>query len=52
MITLDPATAHGCDNKSIKMIKICGESLTVSLRIILKQSLKEGRFPETFTCHL
>ena len=41
---LDPAKAHGCDNISIKMIKICSESLTVPLRIIFKQSLKEGRF--------
>ena len=43
---LDPAKAHVCDNMSIKMIKICCESLTVSLRIKFKQSLKEGRFPE------
>ena len=28
------------------MIKICSESLTVPLKIILEQSLKEGRFPE------
>ena len=28
------------------MIKICSESLTVPLRIIFKQSLKEDRFPE------
>ena len=30
------------------MIKICGESLTVALRIIFEQSLKEVRFPEIF----
>ena len=30
----------------MKMIKICGESLTASLRIIFEQSLKERRFPE------
>ena len=28
------------------MIKLCGESLTVPLRTIFKQSLKEGKFPE------
>ena len=28
------------------MINICGESLTVPLRIIFEQSLKEGAFPE------
>ena len=43
---LDLAKVHGCDNISIKMIKICSESLTVPLKIILEQSLKEGRFPE------
>ena len=42
---LDPAKAHGCDNTSIKMIKTCSESLTVPLKIIFEQSLKEGRFP-------
>ena len=43
---LDPANAHGCGNISIKMIKICSESLTVPLKIIIfEQSLKEGRFP-------
>ena len=46
---LDPAKAHGCDNISIKIIKICSESLTVPLRIIFEQSLKEGRFLEIWT---
>ena len=41
---LDPAKAHGCGNISIKMIKVCSESLTVTLKIIFEQSLKEGRF--------
>ena len=43
---LDPAKAHGCDNISIKMIKISYESLTVPLKIVFEQSLKESRFPE------
>ena len=43
---LDPAKAHGCDNISIVMIKICGESCTIPLRIIFGWSLKEGKFPE------
>ena len=30
------------------MIKICSESLTVPLRIIFEQSLKEGQFPRTW----
>ena len=43
---LDLAKVHGCDNISIKMIKICSESLTVPLKIMFEQSLKEGRFPQ------
>ena len=43
---LDLAKAHGCDNISLKMIKICSASLTFTLRIIFEQSLKEARFPE------
>ena len=43
---LDPVKVHTCDNISIKMIKIRSESLTLLLRIIFKQSVKEGRFPE------
>ena len=37
---LHPAKAHGCDNISVKMSKICGESLTVPLKIIFEQSFK------------
>ena len=40
--------AHGWDNISIKMIKICGESTTVPLKIIFEQSLKENKFPEVW----
>ena len=45
---LDPAKAHGSDNISIKMIKVCSEILTVPLRPIFEQSLKEGRFLENW----
>ena len=41
---LDPPKAHGSDNISTKMIKICSESLTVPLRIIFEQSLKKFNF--------
>ena len=44
--TLDPNKAHGCDNISIKIIKICSQSLTLSLKIIFEHSLKKGKFPE------
>ena len=43
---LDSSKAHGWDDISIKMIKICDESMTVHLKIIFKQSLKESKFPE------
>ena len=43
---LDPNKAHGCDNISIKMIKICSKSLTLPLKIIFDHSLKKGKFPE------
>ena len=44
--TLDPNKAHGCHNISIKMIKICGQSLILPLKIIFKHSLKKGKFPK------
>ena len=43
---LDPAKAHGCGNISVKMTKVCSESLTVTLKIIFEQSLKEGSFQQ------
>ena len=43
--TLDPNKAHGCDNVSIKMIKICGQSFVLPLKIIFKHSFK-GKFAE------
>ena len=33
-------------NISIKMIKICSESVTIPLKIIFGESLKKGIFPE------
>ena len=44
--TLDPNKAHGCDNISIRMIKICSQSLTLPLKIIFEHSIKKGKFPE------
>ena len=44
--TLDPNKAHGCNNISIKIIKICSQSLTLPLKIIFKHSLKKGKFPK------
>ena len=43
---LDSSKAHGYDNLSIKMIKLCEESIVIPLKIIFKESLKCGVFPE------
>ena len=45
-MSLDPTKAHGCDNLSIKNVKICSMSITVPLKIKFEQLLKEGKFPE------
>ena len=37
--TLDLNKAHDCDNISIKMIKICSQSLILPLKIIFEHSL-------------
>ena len=44
--SLDPNKAYGCDNRSIKIIKIFSQSLTLPLKIIFEHSLKKGKFPE------
>ena len=42
---LDANKAHGHDNISICMLKICGDSICVPLEIIFKQALIFGFFP-------
>ena len=44
--SLNSTKAHGCDNLSIRMIKICNESITIPLKIVFEESLKNGVFPE------
>ena len=44
--SLDPIKSHGCDNLSVRMIKICIESITIPLKIVFKESLKNSVFPE------
>ena len=39
--SLDSSKTHGYDNISIKMIKICRESITIPLKIIFAESLKK-----------
>ena len=45
---LNPTKAHGWDGISIKMIKICGESIIPPLMIIFNNSLLTGAFPENW----
>ena len=42
---LDPNKAHGQDNISIRMIKICGKSSCIPLRKIFEECLRTGTFP-------
>ena len=42
--SLDSSKSHGYDNISIKMIKICSESVTIPLKIIFEESLKKEYF--------
>ena len=44
--SLDSTKAHGCDNLSVRMMKICNESIAIPLKIIFDKSLKNGVFPE------
>ena len=41
---LDPNKAHGHDNISIRMFKICGSSINKPLEMIFKQSIETGFF--------
>ena len=42
---LHPNNAHGQDNISICMIKICGKSVCIPLRKIFEECLRTGTFP-------
>ena len=42
---LDPNKAHGYDEISIRMLKICGDSICRPLNIIFKTCLRTGIFP-------
>ena len=44
--SLDPNKSHGWDNISIKMIKMCGESLVLPLKIIFEAALNDDVFPD------
>ena len=41
---LDSSKSHGYDNVSVRMVKICKESVTLPLNILFQQSLKNEYF--------
>ena len=45
---LNQNKAHGWDEISVRMIKLCDESLTLPLRLIFESCLRHGIFPETW----
>ena len=42
---LNPNKAHGFDNISIAMLKMCAEEISLPLKIIFERCLHEGTFP-------
>ena len=42
--SLDSTKAHGYNNLSIRMMKMCSESITLPLKIIFQESLKRENF--------
>ena len=45
ILSLNPNKAHGHDNISIRMLKICGNTICKPLELIFKQALTTGVFP-------
>ena len=45
IVSLNPNKAHGHDNISICMFKICGNAICKPLELIFKQALTSGVFP-------
>ena len=45
MKNLNPNKSHGFDMITIRMIKICGESILKPLELIFKSCLEIGKFP-------
>ena len=42
---LSPNKAHGCDNISIRMLKICDTVITKIIKIIYEKCTETDRFP-------
>ena len=45
---LNPNKAHGHDNISIKMIKMCGDSIITPLKLIFESAITSGEFPDSW----
>jgi hypothetical protein len=45
ILSLHPEKAHGWDDLSIRMIKMCGKTLSKPLAIIFRNCIKKGIFP-------
>ena len=45
---LNPNKAHGHDNKSIRMIQICGESIIFPLKLIFETAIRSSCFPQSW----
>ena len=45
IVSLNSNKAHGHDNISIRMLKICGDTICKPLELIFKQALTTGVFP-------
>ena len=46
--SLNPTKAPGFDNISIRMIRLCGDFITLTLTQIFKSSLIQDDFPDTW----
>ena len=46
--SLKPTKAHGADDISVRMIQLCGDSITLPLTLIFEFSLMNGTFPDTW----
>ena len=46
--SLKPTKTHGADDISVRMIQLCGDSLTLPLTLIFRFSLMNGTFPDTW----
>ena len=44
--TLDPKKAHGVDNISIRMMKLCGDSIILPLTLIFEDCIAKSIFPD------